>query len=114
MTDEHDKLVAYTRDERAKEDDAAFQALRELADDAAADIARDFPGLETGYDLWADRISVRKQVWPYVTVKLHGVIDMGDVYQAAFVWVDGEWEQINELPSDVRDAIIAERSQRGR
>lgn len=75
------------------------QALRALADAAAADIKLDFPGIDVNYDLYCDMVDGR---WM-------GVVDMGEAFQAAFSWEADHWELSNMNPVAIRDRIVARR-----
>jgi hypothetical protein len=76
------------------------QAIRALADAAADDVKLDFPAMDVNYDLYTEDLPG----YGYI-----GVIDMGEVFQAAFAWDQDHWELLNHNPVTLRDAIIARR-----
>jgi len=92
MTDRHD----------------ADHALRAMADAAAADVKGDFPGSDVNYDLYVDEVNMR--LWGKTRTWLIGVIDMGELFQAAFVWERDHWTLLDGNPVEMRDTIVAHRS----
>lgn len=89
-----------------REDRAAMEVLRDTAEDVSKDITDNYPGLDTSYDLWAERLSLDG------IEGLFGVIDMGDVYQGVYLWVEEKWEIHNHQAEPVIAAILEIRSLR--
>lgn len=92
--------------EQEREDRRAMDALREVAEGVASDIHGDFPQLDTSYDLWADRLSL------HGIDGLFGVVDMGDVYQGVYVWLEGAWAIHTFEAQPVIEKMIEVRRQR--
>lgn len=84
----------------------ADDQLREIAEAAAHDIKGDHPSADVNYDMYIESLNNM----------LVGVIDMGENFQAVFVYHDNsEWEQTTLLgdPYDVTERILQKRSRSG-
>lgn len=99
----------------------AFEALRDKAERVASDIGGMEPlgdeetdgegRYDTSYDLYVEELDGT----------LFGVIDMGDLYKEAFVWVDGEWDyapvpethMATTYPFTIVDRILKKRREGG-
>jgi len=84
------------------------QLLRAIADAAARDIKGDFPHMSTMYDLYIERLRLR--LWEKTRDYTIGLIDMGESFQAAYVWLNDQWEFTGLDPVEVREMITNKRS----
>lgn len=84
----------------AAPDIAMDQLLRGIADAAAKDIKLDFPQADVNYDLYVEELP------GYGIV---GVIDIGDLFKAAYAWERDHWHLLNADPVMLRDSIIRKR-----
>jgi hypothetical protein len=85
------------------------QLLRAIADAAARDIKDDFPHMDVMYDLYVETMKIR--LWGKTRPYTIGLIDMGEAFQAAYVWVNDQWEFTGLLdPIEIREMIINKRS----
>lgn len=76
------------------------QSLRAMADAAASDIKLEYPAMDTNYDLYIEALP---------GYGIIGVIDIGDVFQAAYAWERDHWTLLNQDPVMLRDMITKKR-----
>lgn len=100
----------------------AADQLREMADAIASDISRDFPELDTSYNLYVEELPVLSRAGvPESLVRVSntrityiaGLIDMGEAYQGTYEWFGDAWAMTGEDPYELEQRILRRRGFRG-
>lgn len=85
-----------------------LEKLEKLANMVASDIMADHPAYDVSYNMYVEELRDE-----HGARRIYGVIDMGEMYQRAFVWVGPDWEEITDDPYEMEERILRKRGNSG-